>query len=82
MKRESMFDLLKKYPTMIAPIRCENGCGVVIELGDALMSYERNEDGSPKAICECCAAEIGHLNEDEEEPEDTPVCRRKPKEQP
>jgi len=76
-------DLLKLYPTMILPIECENGCGAVIELTDAYASYKRTSDEygekRPLQICECCAAEEGHLNEDDEEPEETPVCRRKPK---
>lgn len=74
---ESMYDLLRKYPTMKNPIRCENGCGVVIEMGDARRSYIRDERGDPKLICECCASEIGHLDEDIEEHEDAPVCHRK-----
>lgn len=76
---ESSFDLLKKYPAMRTPIRCDNGCGAVIELLDAFMSYDRDEHGERKLICECCAAEKGHVHEDLEEPEETPVCHRKPK---
>lgn len=76
---ESRWDLLKNYPSMVHPIRCENGCGAVIELTDTYESYERGEDGETKAICECCAAESGHIYEEHEEPEDSPVCRRKPK---
>lgn len=72
-------DLLKLYPSMVHPIRCENGCGSVIELGQALRSYERDLNGDHKLICECCASEIGHVDEDIEEPEETPVCRKKPK---
>jgi DNA-directed RNA polymerase subunit N (RpoN/RPB10) len=66
------------------PIRCENGCGAVIELSDAFRSYKKKiEDGEelPLLVCECCAAEEGHLDEDLEEPEESPVCRRKPKKQ-
>ena len=80
--KETMFDLLKKYPTMSHPIRCENGCGAVVELVDAFESYKRDEDGNTLLICECCAAEEGHRNEDIEDPEDAPVCKRKPKVKP
>ena len=61
------------------PIRCDNGCGAIIELADAFLSYERDERGDRKLICECCAAESGHAYEDLEEPEDSPVCHRKTK---
>jgi len=73
---ETMWDLLKKYPTMQHPIRCENGCGAVLEIADAFESYKRNEHGVRLLICECCAAEDGHLYEHRERPEEAPVCKR------
>lgn len=72
-------DLLKLYPTIPHPIRCENGCGAVIDLMDALHSYDKDKNGDPKLICRCCASEKGHLFEDEEEPEDSPTCKRRHK---
>lgn len=81
MLEESTSDLLKMYPTMSTPIRCENGCGAVIEMGDSLRSYLRDARGDPKLICECCASEIGHMDEDVEEHEAAPVCRRPAKRQ-
>lgn len=79
MKRRCMWDLLKIYPSMVHPVDCENGCGAVVELGDTYNSYKRGEDGNRLLICRCCAAEEGHADEDLEEPEETPVCHRKPK---
>ena len=73
-----MNELLRLYPTMSQPIRCENGCGAVIELLQAFRSYEKDDKGDPKLICECCAAEIGHADE-EEAPDESPVCHRQPK---
>lgn len=75
-------DLHYLHPEMMCPIRCENGCGTVIDVLDAFRSYERKEDGDRKLICQCCASEIGHVDEDLEEPEDAPVCKRKPKTSP
>lgn len=72
-------DLRRKYPHMSNPIRCENGCGVVIDIGDAMRSYKRNEQGYHLLICECCAAEEGHADEADEEHDEGPVCKRKPK---
>lgn len=75
-------ELLRLYPTMYHPIRCENGCGAVIDLAEAFDSYKRHvkyNEVMPLQICECCAAEEGHLNEDIEEPDTAPVCRRKSK---
>lgn len=79
MMEESMRDLLQKYPTMSNPIRCENGCGAVIEIAGAFVSYKRDERGDPLLFCECCAAEYGHRHEDMEEHDEAPVCKRKPK---
>ncbi len=76
-------DLSYTYPHYRHPIRCENGCGAVVELIEAFSSYKRTSDvygkNRPLLICECCAAEEGHMEEDREEPEESPVCRRKPK---
>lgn len=74
-----MNDLRKLHPGMACPISCENGCGAVIEVGDALRSYLRDEHGKYKLICQCCAAEIGHVDEALDEPEEAPVCKRKSK---
>lgn len=74
--KTSMSDLLKLYPSMIHPIRCENGCGAVVELGDAFISYKRGTDGERLLMCQCCAAEEGHVDEADEEPEEAPVCHR------
>ena len=71
--------LLHMYPTMVMPIRCENGCGVIIELMDSFESYKHSDDGQRLLICECCAAEEGHANEDLEDDHVGPVCRRKEK---
>jgi len=78
-QQESMFDLLKIYPTMSWPIRCENGCGAVIDLGDAYRSYKRSKSQERKLICACCASEEGHADEIYERPNRSPVCHRKPK---
>lgn len=72
-------ELKRLYPEMPHPTRCENGCGSVVELADMFRSYMRDSNGSPKLICKCCAAEIGHLDEDDEEPEESPTCERRPK---
>lgn len=72
----SMFELLKTHPTMAMPIECENGCGAIIELNDAFFSYKRSAHGGHLMICQCCAAEEGHLHEEDEEPEAAPVCHR------
>ena len=75
-------NLQRMYPMMFCPIRCENGCGAVIELASAYSSYKRNDhDGKHLFVCECCAAEEGHMDECEEKPEEAPVCRRKSKKQ-
>jgi hypothetical protein len=76
MKHKGVWELLKIYPSMRHPMYCENGCGAVIELAEALRSYKRDDQGNPMLICQCCAAEEGHLDEDIEEPEETPVCNR------
>ncbi len=76
---EGTFDLLKKFPTMHMPMRCENGCGAVIELGDTYRSYKRDKNDERKLICACCASEEGHADECRERPNHAPVCRRKPK---
>ena len=80
-REETTSELLHKYPTMRQPIRCENGCGSVIELLESFRSYKRDGDGVNLLVCECCASEEGHIDEDIEEPEESPVCRRKPKRQ-
>lgn len=73
-------DLHHKYPHLNFPMRCEKGCGTVLEIVDAFRSYERDHNGKPMLICQCCAAEYGHIDEDlEEGPEDAPVCKRQPK---
>ena len=72
-------NLKRLYPHMFCPMRCDNGCGAVIEIADAFRSYKKNERGECLLICECCASEEGHRDEDIEEPESSPVCRRKPK---
>ncbi len=72
-------DLQRLYPHMANPMRCENGCGAVIEIAEAFRSYKKDARGERMLICECCASEDGHADEDLEEPEQTPVCRRKPK---
>ncbi len=73
-------NLERLYPEFMFPMRCENGCGTVFPTAAGLRSYHRTQDGTPKLICECCAAEIGHIDEvHEEKPEDAPVCKRKPK---
>jgi hypothetical protein len=78
-----MHELMYAHPEFFAPIYCENGCGAVIELMEGLNSYKRTSDeygdNRPLIICECCAAEEGHLDEAEEEPETAPVCHRRPK---
>lgn len=74
--RKGVFELLKTYPTMRYPMYCENGCGAVIELSDALRSHKRGANGQPLLICQCCAAEEGHIDEDDELPEEAPVCNR------
>ena len=76
---ESVFDLLKIYPTMSHPIRCENGCGAVVDLGDAYRSYKRAKGEKRKIICACCASEMGHADECREKPDRPPICHRKPK---
>mgnify|MGYP003395473375 CR=1 FL=1 len=76
-----MRDLHRMYPSMRSPIHCENGCGAVIECLEAFRSYEKDEQGDPKLICQCCAAEIGHLDEDDESPDESPVCHRPEKRQ-
>ncbi len=72
--------LRRLYPGMTAPVRCENGCGAVFEMIDGYFSYKKNERGESLLICPCRAAEEGHIWEDEETPETSPVCHRKPKE--
>jgi rubrerythrin len=72
-------ELRALYPHMSDPMCCENGCGAVMEIADAYLSYKKDERGERLFICECCAAEEGHLWEDDETPETAPVCRRKPK---
>lgn len=79
MRKRTVWELLKIYPTMMHPIDCENGCGAVIELSDAYESYAKRSDGLRMLICECCAEELGHLNEEYEEPENAPVCKRRVK---
>ena len=69
-------NLERMYPDVPFPIRCENGCGTVIAMRDGFRSYYRDDDGSPKLICQCCAAEVGHLDEDDEAPDEAPVCKR------
>lgn len=71
--------LEQAYPEIPFPMRCENGCGTVIAVIDAFRSYERNADGEPKLICECCASEIGHMDEANEEHDEAPKCKRRPK---
>ena len=58
-----MTDLIRLYPTMASPTRCENGCGAVVELIDMFVAYEKDKNGDGKLICECCAAEIVHRDE-------------------
>jgi rubrerythrin len=76
-------NLSRLYPGLANPIYCENGCGAVIELMQAFQSYKRTSDeygdNRPLLICECCASEEGYLYEDEDAPDETPVCHRKPK---
>jgi len=43
-------------------------------------AYKRDVLGGNLLICECCAAEEGHIWEADETPETSPVCHRKPKE--
>lgn len=69
-------DLGRMYPELNHPIRCENGCGTVISIIGAYRSYQRREDGSVKLICQCCASEIGHLDEEGEGHDESPVCKR------
>lgn len=76
-KQETLADLLQIEPSMAHPIRCENGCGTIIELTQSFRSYKRDEKGEPLLICECCAADEGHVDEDLEEPDESPVCTRK-----
>jgi rubrerythrin len=75
--------LQRLYPEMMMPYRCDNGTTAVVELGDAYTSYKRKTNARGEVenlfICECCAAEEGHLWEDDEPPDLSPVCRRKQK---
>lgn len=72
-------DLREKYPQMNFPMRCQNGCGAVIEIVDGYRSYKRDREGKHLLFCQCCAAEEGHIDEDDESHDDGPVCHRKPK---
>ena len=76
-------DLQKTWPLaclgMSFPMHCENGCGAIVEAIDCFRSYKRNENGDPLLICQCCAAEEGHKDEYDEAPDESPVCKRKPK---
>ena len=78
---ETIAQLREKYPKTNNPIRCENGCGTVIELIFSFNSYKRNERGDPLCICGCCTAEEGHRDEEYEDHDDGPVCHRKIKTQ-
>jgi rubrerythrin len=73
-------NLQQLYPSMRSPIRCENGCGAVIEMFESFRSYQRDQRGDYQLICECCASEIGHVDESDEAPDESPVCHRRPKE--
>lgn len=72
-------DLRRMYPHLYLPVRCENGCGAVFSLLDGYNSYRRGADGKYLVICECCAAEEGHVDEEHETPDTAPACRRPPK---
>jgi hypothetical protein len=74
-------NLSKLYPELPVPTRCENGCGAVCAVGEMFRSYQKDSNGDPKLICQCCASEIGHLDEDDEEHEDAPICKRPSKRQ-
>ena len=76
MMNETSQELRAKYPEFGMPIRCENGCGVVIELISGYNSYKRGPDGQNLIICPCCAAEEGHRDEDLEDHDEGPVCKR------
>jgi hypothetical protein len=71
--------LYRAHPEMRHPMYCENGCGAVIELTQGYRSYKRGPNGESLLICECCAAEIGHRDEDLEDHDEGPVCQRRPK---
>ncbi len=71
--------LREMYPELGTPIRCENGCGFVIDVIDAFFSYKKNDKGDSLLICECCASEEGHIFEENEGHDEGPVCKRKPK---
>ncbi len=73
---KSTEDLRKLYPEFNLPIRCENGCGVVIELIAGFRSYRRGDNGEHLIICECCASEDGHADEDYEDHDMGPTCKR------
>lgn len=76
MRHKNVWELLKIHPSMRHPMYCENGCGAVIELAEALRSYKRDDRGEHVLICQCCASEEGHVDEDDEQPEGSPVCNR------
>ena len=78
---ETSQELRAKYPEFGMPICCENGCGAVIELIDGYTSDKRGENGENLIICQCCAAEEGHRDEGDEDHDEGPVCRHKPKKQ-
>lgn len=72
-------DLGRMYPEINYPMRCENGCGTVISVIEAYRGYQKDREGKHKLICQCCASEIGHLDEEDEDHDEGPVCKRKPK---
>ncbi len=70
-------ELNQLYPWMSNPWKCENGCGTVFDMLEGYSSYKKNAKGEPLLICACCAAEEGHRDEEYEEHDGGPVCKRK-----